>query len=191
MKPCELILHGFFNILFMPTFANIAESFDFDFDRFLKKVFTLNKVKQFIVDAIWGDIYLTGKIGKKQTELVTNTALNQKRFAGSYSDTTVEIKESKGQKTKNVTLSDTGALKFSTKVKSHQKYAEIKAEFKKKDGDGDGDEDETVFDNFSQSFGSRDEFENQVLELTEQRFEELLEKYILDELTYEIENSFK
>ena len=165
------------------SFANIAESFDLDLDKFLKKVFTLEKVKEFIAEAIWADIYSSGKIGKKHTELVTNTALIQNRFAGNYSDYTVSIKKTKGQKTKNVTLSDTGALKFSTQIKSYSKYAEIKAEFNKKEG--------SVFDNFTQSFGSKTDFENEVLELTDERFDELLEEYILDELTDEIEKSFK
>lgn len=153
----------------MATFASIAKNMEIDFEKEIQKLFENPLVMDFIVRGIWADIYLTGKVGGEQISIKTN-----KSFTGVYSEQTIFIKKRKGQKVSNVTLSDTGKLRLSTELKAYPTFAQITAEFEKKNG--------SVFDNFSDMFANRAEFEKTVLTLSPKRYNELINKYLINGL---------
>jgi len=167
----------------MATFASIAESFEIDFNKELQKIFKSPLVIDFVVRKLWSDIYMSGNVGRNSTKLETDTARNQSFNSGVYSTFTQGLKKIKGQKTSNVTLEDTGTLRLSTELKAFPTFFELTADFEKKNG--------TVYDNFQDIFKSRKEFEDAVLTLSQSRYDELIEKYIIDGLQNTITKKLK
>lgn len=154
----------------MATFATIAKNVeDIDFDKELQNIFSSKTVMDFIVRGVWADIYENGKVGKEQIKLSTDRS-----FGGVYSGYTQEVKRKKGQKISNVTLEDTGKLRLSTNLKAFPTFAELTANFEKENG--------SVYENFTDLFSNKTEFENEVLTLSPKRYKELINEYIIDEL---------
>jgi len=154
----------------MATFATIAKRLEIDINKELQKIFSNKLVVDFIVRSIWSDIYLSGKVGKKQVRLETDTARSESYSPGPYSSFTQGLKQAKNQKYSNVTLQDTSELRLSTKVKALPTFATITADFEKENG--------SVYGNFQDLFSSKKEFEDAVLTLSPARYQELIDKYI-------------
>ena len=123
------------------------------------EIFENQIVQKRYIELIQTRLYDKG-VDSDNKELQTDTSkIRAGNRSNYYSDTTVFIKGQKGQKASNVTLKDTGSFYNSMYIDIQKQFYEVKANFK------------DIFDNFELSYSGSKDFEDAILNLTEQEFD--------------------
>lgn len=133
-------------------------------------VFNYEFVKDEIIRILQTRLYKDGETASGK-ELQTNSALFQK--TSYYSNLTKQIKSSKGQKTSNVTLKDTGEFYESFKVIAAKTFYNVYANFNKPDGN--------IYENFTKSFNTFEEFSNEILKMNDEELRFFYDKIFIPE----------
>jgi hypothetical protein len=95
----------------------------------MRRVFVDSFVRDFVIERNQEQLYYRGTDAKGN---IIRTF--RARGTNVYADKTISIKRGKGQPTDRVTLKDTGSFYKTFKVGIKPEYAEINANFEKKDG---------------------------------------------------------
>jgi hypothetical protein len=136
----------------------------FDVKKVISDVLKINAVKGALIAIIQKRLYNKGETatGKKlKTDLANSIGYGGN--LGFYSAKTESIKASKNQPVNRVTLNDTGEF-----------YDSFKAEFKTDNLDVSADF-RDIYDNFLETFSSEKEFQEEILDITDDEKDQLFE----------------
>jgi len=150
----------------MFVFGNLAKKLQNGeklYNRIAKQILSKREVKGYIITLIQERLYNQGTTSD-------NTKLRTDFAKGSYfySDKTLSIKNTKGERTQNVTLNDTNEFYESFKIEASREFYDIIADFQKESGH--------ISENFSRQFNSDEDFEQVILDMNEDEYNEFLER---------------
>jgi hypothetical protein len=162
----------------LDNFKNVFT--DKNFEKILFEIFDSGIVTDETIKTIQDRLY------KKGIDAEGNVLKTDKATFDFYSPSTIGIKKAKNQRTKNVTLNDSGDFYKSFDSFLTKKGFYLKADFQK---------DNHIFDNFTSMYNSPLDFENAILNLTEQEKQDYIILNILPEfilyLIYDIKEATK
>jgi hypothetical protein len=136
----------------------------FDAGKIINDVLKINAVKGALIAIIQKRLYNKGETatGKKlKTDLANSMGYGGN--LGFYSAKTESIKASKNQPVNRVTLNDTGEFYDSFKAEFKNSELNLKADFR------------DIYDNFLESFSSETDFQEDILDITDEEKEQLFE----------------
>lgn len=138
----------------------------FDVKTIINEVLKLNEIQQALIDIIQTRLYEKGTTAegeKLRTDFAKSSNKRLKGEKGFYSKNTERIKKGKGQTIDRVTLKDTGEFYESFKT-TFKTDLDVSADFR------------DIYLNFQDSFNSENEFEQAILDISDEEKEILFDK---------------
>jgi hypothetical protein len=149
----------------MPTWNEMAEMINVNFTEIFNDIFRAGNIQRWVIATIQRRLEGTGKTADG-TQLKTDKAT-----AGNYyADYTIDIKDYLGQTFSHVTLKDSGDFYNSMRYVMIELGFEVEASFMKKNGH--------MQKNFTNQYGSQAEFEADVLSLSDNEIEFMMQNFI-------------
>lgn len=154
----------------MFVFGAVAKNIkEFNFIKETTLILNQSEIQDAIIDFIQDRLFNKGETSDG-TILKTDNAFG----SAVYGSFTLKSKQSKGQKTNNVTLKDTGDFYRSFKVEAQKAFIAITADFEKEDGN--------IQENFTSQYGSEKSFEEAILDLNDKEKSIIAERILLPDL---------
>jgi hypothetical protein len=166
----------------MSTFGELATAFKkIDLNTILNQIFSESIIQTWIKETVTGrlrDDGVTGSGKKLQTDR------SKEQGTKAYAYFTEYLRDKIGKQTGHVDLIDTGSLHQSFKTIVKQKSFETFMNWNNQIYDN------PIYINFTQMYGTEDEFYNDVESLTDDEIDELLENKVYPELIKRIDAIF-
>lgn len=155
-----------------------------------KKVLSISNFKQIVIDIFNSGLVtddtikiVQDRLYNKGTDANNDKLITDHATSGFYSPTTIGIKKDTGKRFKNVTLNDTGDFYRSFDDFVSNKGFELTADFNKSDGH--------IYNNFTESYNSHQEFEKMILSLTTEEKSRYIKTVILPEFLLYLKQDLK